>query len=161
MKQTMHSDQDTDNMASYTKTLRIQAPPRKLYEAVSTVQGLKGWWCHNTVEKNGDITVRFSGKNFQTLKLLDPTPDKKVIWEWIAQYFPVEGTTETDEWVGTKVSFDIQANPDGSSTLLFTHIGLTPQMVCYEKCNAGWNHFLESLKSYVEQGTGTPYAEAV
>jgi len=148
-------------MASYTKTLRIQAPPRKLYEAVSTVPGLKGWWSHNTVEKNGDITVRFSGKNFQTLRLLDPTPDKKVIWEWIAQYFPVEGTTQTDEWVGTRVSFDIQVNPDGSSTLLFTHIGLTPQVACYGICNAGWNHALESLKSYVEQGTGTPYSGTV
>jgi uncharacterized protein YndB with AHSA1/START domain len=147
----------SDNMTSYTKTLRIQAPPRKLFEVISTVQGLKGWWCHNTVEKNGDITVRFSGENFQTLRLMDPIPDKKVIWEWTAQYFPVEGTTQTDEWVGTRVSFDIQANPDGSSTLSFTHIGLTPQLVCYEKCNAGWNHSLESLKSYVEHGTGTPY----
>jgi hypothetical protein len=42
-------------MASYTKTLRIQAPPRKLYEAVSTFQGLKGWWRHNTVEKKRDL----------------------------------------------------------------------------------------------------------
>ena len=148
----------SDNIASYTKTLRVQAPPRKLYEAVSTVQGLKGWWCHNTVEKNGDITVRFSGENFQTLRLMDPTPDKKIIWEWTAQCFPVEGTTQTDEWVGTKVSFDIQANPDGSSTLLFTHIGLTPQLVCYEKCSAGWNHFLESLRAFCETGGGTPYS---
>jgi len=148
----------SDNMASYTKTLRVQAPPRKLYEAVSTVQGLKGWWCHNTVEKNGDITVRFSGENFQTLRLMDPTPDKKVIWEWTAQYFPVEGTTQTDEWVGTRVAFDIQANPDGSSTLSFTHIGLTPQLVCYEKCNAGWNYFLESLRAFCETDRGTPYS---
>ena len=51
MKQTIHTDQETDNMPSYTKTLLIQARPRKLYEAVTTVQGLKGWWCHNTVEK--------------------------------------------------------------------------------------------------------------
>ena len=148
----------SENMASYTKTLRIQAPPRTLYEAVSTVQGLKGWWCDNTDAENGDITVRFSGENLQTLRLMDPTPDKKVIWEWIAQYFPVEGTTQTDEWVGTRVSFEIQANPDGSSTLVFTHIGLTPQLVCYGKCSAGWNHFLENLRAFCETGRGTPYS---
>jgi hypothetical protein len=56
------------------------------------------------------------------------------------------------------VSFEIRANPDGSSTLFFTHIGLTPQLVCYDKCDAGLNHFLESLKDYLEQGTGTPYS---
>jgi uncharacterized protein YndB with AHSA1/START domain len=157
-QRTIHSDQDSGTMPSYTKTLLIQAPPRKLYEAVSTVRGLKGWWSDNTVADNGGITVRFSGKNFQTLRLLDPSPDKKATWEWIAQYFPLEGTTQTDEWVGTRVSFDIEASPDGSSTLVFTHIGLTPQLICYPMCNAGWNHFLESLRAYCETGRGTPYA---
>ena len=157
MKQTVHSDQGTDNMASYTKSLRIQAPPRKLYEAVSTVQGLKGWWSDNTDVENGDITVRFSGKNFQTLRLLDITPEKTVVWDWIAQYIPQEGTTQTDEWVGTRVSFEIRANPDGSSVLSFTHIGLTPQLICYGKCVGGWDHYLKSLQAYCETGRGTPY----
>jgi uncharacterized protein YndB with AHSA1/START domain len=149
-------NQESSNIASYTKTQHIQVSPRKLYEAVSTVSGIKGWWSRDVVAKNGDITVRFGEKNFQTLRLLQPCPDKKVVWEWIAQYFPVEGTTRTDEWVGTRVSFDIQENLDGSSTLVFTHSGLTPQLVCYGKCNAGWDHFLGSLKSYVEKGKGTP-----
>ncbi len=145
-------------MEGYTRTLPIQAPPHKVYEAVTTVSGVKGWWSDNTVADNGGITVRFSGKNFQTLRLLDPAPGKKATWEWIAQYFPLEGTTQTDEWVGTRVSFNIQANPDGSSTLVFTHIGLTPQLFCYDKCDAGWNHFLVSLRAYCETGRGTPYA---
>jgi uncharacterized protein YndB with AHSA1/START domain len=156
MNQAKQINQESSNIASYTKTQDIQASPRELYEAVTTVPGIKGWWSHDVVAKSGDITVRFGEKNFQTLRLLQPSPDKKVVWEWIAQYFPVEGTTQTDEWVGTRVSFDIQANLDGSSTLIFTHAGLTPQLVCYDKCNAGWNHFLGSLKGYLEHGTGTP-----
>jgi uncharacterized protein YndB with AHSA1/START domain len=156
MNQSRQSNQESSNTASYTKTQDIQASPRELYAAVTTVPGIKGWWSHDVVEKNGDITVRFSEKNFQTLRLLNLSPDKKVVWEWIAQYFPVEGTTQTDEWVGTRVSFDIQANRDGSSTLIFTHAGLTPQLACHGKCNAGWNHSLGSLKGYLEQGTGTP-----
>lgn len=40
MKQTEHSGQDSGITASYTKTLAIQAPPRKVYEAVTTVPGL-------------------------------------------------------------------------------------------------------------------------
>jgi uncharacterized protein YndB with AHSA1/START domain len=119
MTQTEHSDA----MASYTRTMPIQASPHDVYDAVTTVQGLKGWWSDNTVEDDGTITVRFSGENFQTLRLVDPTPDKSVAWEWIAQHFPVEGTSQTDEWVGTQVSFDIRANPDGSSTLVFSTTG--------------------------------------
>ncbi len=155
MTRTEHSDHDSDDMASYTRTLLIQASPHGLYEAVTTVPGLKGWWTDNIVADNGDITVRFGGEDFQTLRLVDLTPDKSVVWEWIAQYFPFEGT-RTDEWVGTRVSFDIQANPDGSSTLVFTHNGLTPHVACYGQCSAGWNHCLGSLTRYLEQGTGTP-----
>ena len=89
--------------------------------------------------------MRFGGANFQTLRLADLTPDRRVVWEWIAQYFPVEGTSQTDEWVGTRVSFAIEANPDGSSTLTFTHDGLTPRVVCYGLCDAGWTRCLRSL----------------
>jgi uncharacterized protein YndB with AHSA1/START domain len=156
MNQAKQSNQMSNNLASYTKTQIIHATPHKLYEGVTTVPGIKRWWSHDVVAKNGDITVRFGEKNFQTLRLSNLSPDKTVVWEWMAQYFPVEGTAQTDEWVGTRVSFDIEANLDGSSTLIFTHVGLTPQLVCYGKCNAGWDHFLGSLKAYLEHGTGTP-----
>jgi uncharacterized protein YndB with AHSA1/START domain len=157
MNQPKHSDHvSSRNIASYTKTQNIHTSPHELYKAVTSVPGIKHWWSNDVVANNGDITVRFGEKNFQTLRLLNLSPDKKVVWEWIAQYFPIEGTPKTDEWVGTRVSFDIQANLDGSCTLIFTHLGLTPQLVCYDKCNAGWNHFLESLKGYLENGTGTP-----
>lgn len=56
--------------------------------------------------------------------------------------------------------FDIQANPDGSSTFLFTHIGLTPQLVCYGKCNAGWNHFPERTLSAATARTLADIVEA-
>jgi uncharacterized protein YndB with AHSA1/START domain len=156
MNQAKQSNLESSNTASYTKTQDIQASPHELYDAVSTASGIKGWWSHDVIAKDADITVRFGEKNFQTLRLSTLSPDNEVVWEWTAQYFPVEGTTQTDEWVGTRVSFDIQANLDGSSTLVFTHSGLTPQLACYSKCNAGWNHSLGSLKAYLEQGTGTP-----
>ena len=149
--------QSSHTADSFTRTLRIQASPRALYAAVTTVQGLQGWWSHDTVASDGEVTVRFGGGNFQTLRLVDLIPDRRVVWEWIAQYFPVEGTSQTDEWVGTRVSFEIEAHPDGSSTLTFTHDGLTPQVACYGLCNPGWTRCLGSLTGYLEKGIGTPY----
>ncbi len=146
-----------DTMDSYTKTLHIHASPQKLYQAITTIVGLKSWWTENTVMNNYNITFGFSDGVFQTMRLLEATPDKKVVWECIAQYFPVKGTDQTDEWVGTRVLFTIQANQDETTTLVFTHYGLTPQVVCYDQCNEGWDHFLESLKRFVEQGKGMPY----
>ncbi len=159
MTQVNHGSQDGDTTDSYTKTMRIQAPPRTVYEAVTTVSGLEGWWSNDTFSKNGEITVRF-GEIFQTLKLRDLAPDKNVVWEFTEHYLPLEGTTQTDDWVGTSASFDIQPNSDGSSSLVFTHVGLTPQLDCYDECFAGWNLYLESLKQYIEHGTGTPFTGA-
>jgi len=147
----------SDTMDSYTKTLLIHASPQKLYQALTTVEGLKSWWTESTVMTNDDITFEFSDGVFQTMRRVDSLPDKKVVWECIAQHFPVKGTTQTDEWVGTRVSFALQANQNDSSILVFTHRGLTPQLVCYDQCHEGWDHFLESLKRFLEQGTGTPY----
>ncbi len=155
MTQTPHDNQKGDGMESYTNTLRIQASAHDLYEAVTTAPGIKGWWMSNTVASGDEITVRWGDDGFSTLRLVDCVPDKRVGWEWIAQNYPVEGTTQTDEWVGTKVSFAIQANDNGSSTLVFTHQGLTPQLVCYDQCHMGWNYALASLKRYLEEGTGT------
>jgi uncharacterized protein YndB with AHSA1/START domain len=158
--QAARNDQMEGTMESYTKTIRIHAPAHKVYDAVTTVPGIKGWWSEDTSEHNGEYTIRFGGDNFQTMRLVGPVPDKRVTWEWIAQYFPVGGTTQTDEWVGTSVSFDIQANDDGTSALVFTHQGLTPHAVCYDMCTNGWNYYMESLRRYVEEGAGTPFSNA-
>ncbi len=41
--------------------------------------------------------------------------------------------------------------------LSFVHKGLTPDLNCYEICDAGWTHFIiNSLKQYLETGTGNP-----
>ena len=147
-----------DTVDSYTKTLLIHASPQKLYQALTTAVGLKSWWTENTVMNNDEITFGFSENVFQTMRRVDALPDKNVVWECIAQHFPVKGTTQTDEWVGTRVSFALQATQNDSSTLVFTHHGLTPQLVCYDQCHEGWDHFLESLKRFLERGTGTPYS---
>ena len=134
----------------------MQASPHAVYEAVTTGAGVRDWWSsHTTDATNGEITVRFGGEDFHTLRLLNLTPDKHVVWEWIAQYFPVPGTSQTDEWVGTRVLFDIHANPDGSSTLHFMHAGLTPHVACYNLCEPGWNNALGNLQRFLEHGVRT------
>ena len=35
--------------------------------------------------------------------------------------------------------------------------GFPASSACYEECVGGWKHFLGSLKTYLETGTGTPH----
>ena len=61
------------------------------------------------------------------------------------------------EWVGTRIVFQISdAHPFGT-WLRVHHLGLVPQLSCYNQCEAEWDHFLQSIKSYVEHGQGMPF----
>lgn len=155
MTPTQQADRANTNQAGFTRTIHIQAAPNDVDDAVTTVPGIQGWRSRDTAG-DGGITVRFGGGMFQTLRLAELTRGEHAAREWTAQSFPIEGTPHTDEWVGTNVSFDIQAHADGSSLLVFAHRGLTPRLECYGLCNAGWTVALASLQRFVEDGAGTP-----
>ena len=54
-----------------------------------------------------------------------------------------------EEWLGSKLMFDIKENSDGSQ-IDFIHEGLGPQLICHDVCVEGWDHFFgNSLKDYV------------
>jgi hypothetical protein len=60
------------------------------------------------------------------------------------------------DWVGTRPTFTITPVDRDASELQFRHHGLTPELDCIEQCTRGWDHFLESLREYVEVGRGMP-----
>jgi tartrate dehydratase alpha subunit/fumarate hydratase class I-like protein len=79
----------------------------------------------------------------------------RVVWESVTP----EGTTptaHTEEWLGTRMEFDIVPNGTGTE-LRFRHAGLTPQLECWDVCVAAWTYFLASIQTLAETGTGTPF----
>jgi uncharacterized protein YndB with AHSA1/START domain len=147
-------------MDSYTKKLHIKSPIKKVYEAISTQQGVAGWWTQEVemdTRVGGVMTVRFDGGTYVTMKIRAATDNQEVMWGCTSQYFKIKGTPRTDEWVGTTIRFHLEDGGDGTTTLIFTHEGLTSALYCYQECVAGWDYFLASLKSYLEERKGTPY----
>jgi hypothetical protein len=44
-----------------------------------------------------------------------------------------------------------------ATELTFTHIGLTPQVECFDQCEKGWDYFIgESLYKLITEGAGLP-----
>jgi hypothetical protein len=43
--------------------------------------------------------------------------------------------------------------------LIFTHDGFAQVDEAYEQIRGNWEYFLDSLKSYLETGKGTPYVK--
>jgi uncharacterized protein YndB with AHSA1/START domain len=122
--------------------------PAAVYKALTTLDGLSGWW---TTQTGGDgnvggvIEFRF-GLGEIDMKVLELIPDQRVVWEVIA------GPTE---WLGTTVSFDIAQ--EGDWTLVrFKHKGWKEQVDFMHHCSTKWGVFLLSLKSFLETGKGAP-----
>lgn len=132
----------------------IKAPVSKVYAALSTVEGVAGWWTQQTSGSSkvgGTIGVRFhspDGKEIGAMKMEVGAlePNKKVQWRF---------TSGPEEWVGTEVVYDL--HQDGDYTIvLFGHKHWRESDEFMSHCSMKWATFLLSLRELVETGNGRP-----
>jgi len=122
----------------------------QVYAALTTIDGLAGWWTTDTREVDGVLQFRFGPPGGFDMSVLELVPGKLVRWE------VVDGPAE---WIGTTVRFDL-TQTDGYTIVLFAHEGWTvpvegPVEFMYH-CSTKWATFLVSLKQLVETGRGAP-----
>ena len=126
----------------------IKAPVADVYAALTTIDGLAGWWASETTGDAGNsgiIQFRFVAGGFD-MKVVDLQPAKRVAWE------VVDGP---EEWVGTEVVWNLAQ--DGEYTIvLFEHRGWREPVEFMHHCSTKWALFLMSLKDLVETGIGAP-----
>jgi hypothetical protein len=128
--------------------------PNDAYKALSTIEGLSAWWTNDTQGESkvgGVIQFRFGNTGGFDMKVLELDPAKRVLWQ------VVDGP---EEWIGTKVGFELKQ--DGDFTIvLFKHQGWKEPTESMHHCSTKWGVFLMSLKSLVETGKGAPYPSDV
>ena len=124
------------------------ASPEDVYAALTTIEGLSGWWTRDTTgqtDVDGAITFRFVPGGFD-MKVVELVPGKRVLWE------VSEGPAE---WLGTQVSFDL-SQVDDYTIVLFEHRGWAEPVEFMYHCSTKWASYLLSLKQLVETGQGAP-----
>ena len=127
--------------------------PDDVYNALTTIEGLSGWWTNDTRGESkvaGVIQFRFGARGID-IKVLDLRPAKRVLWQ------VVDGP---EEWLGTKVSFDIQQNDDWT-IVLFKHAGWKEPVEFMHHCSTKWAVFLLSLKSLLETDKGASWPNEI
>lgn len=141
-------------MVDIIHRISIKAPLADVYAALSTVEGVAGWWTKETSGESkpgGSVQVLFrspAGKEvgkmqFEVTKL---TPDEGVHWRF--QSGPAE-------WIGTDVTFSLSRA--GEDTLvLFGHNHWREAVEFTAHCSMKWATFLLSLRDFVETGKGKP-----
>ncbi|MGF1611674.1 MAG: SRPBCC domain-containing protein [Kiloniellales bacterium] len=128
--------------------------PNDAYRALSTLEGLSAWWTNETQgesEVGGVIQFRFGANGGFDMKVLELDPAKRVLWQ------VVDGP---EEWIGTKVGFELRQDSD-YTIVLFKHEGWKEPIEFMHHCSTKWALFLMSLKSLVEIGKGAPHPNDV
>jgi len=150
-------------MKHFQKNYFFSVPVSIVYQAITTQEGIRGWWtatCDVGTKIGPQSTFRF-GRTYNKMSIESLISNKEVHWRCIEQYHhSPDQLARTDEWIATLVVFRLVSQTPTTTLLQFEHIGLVPELECYEICNDGWEHFIgNSLKSFVENGSGTPYRE--
>lgn len=145
----------------YTKSILVSADANAAFDAVT--EGIEFWWTRpdQPLCKIGD-RAKFTfppGNSYWTFELTRLDRPSRAEWTCVEARHIHEGQPKEieQEWLGTKVNWTI-APDDHGTKIEIKHTGLTPELYCYDVCQAGWDlFFLGSLKDYLDTGTGSPH----
>lgn len=135
--------------AGYARKLAIHAQTEEVFRAIATLEGLRRWWTTTvtgSAAPGGTLRFGFAGLDEQIVMHVDAVrPPSAITWSCTAH-------TRDDEWTGSVVCFQLADREPQACDLDFRHTAIDRTLVA-----AGWDHFLASLASYAERGTGSPY----
>lgn len=141
----------TDTKSIFHRLL-IKAPVEKVYHALTTQEGLAGWWTPDTVARPeaGSISrFAFGPDYFKEMEVITLEPYSLIKWRCIKAF---------EDWIGTTLTFELEPHQKGC-TLLFHHDGWEAYTPEFASCSFDWALFFRSLKFLCETGKGFPYPE--
>ena len=132
--------------------IRIHASPERIYRALTTADGIHGWWTRDAdldeaVGGRGEFRF-YGGKGVTTVRIAELDRPRRVGWTTVASNAP-------GGWVGTTITFDLRAKGDDTIVTL-AHRGFAEPSDGFALVNTGWAYYLVSLQQYLETGEGAP-----
>jgi hypothetical protein len=142
------------NQQNYSTSINVNTTIKEVQRGISNVSE---WWTKNfegnANRLNDKFTVRF-GKTFVDFNIREFIPDKKIVWSVTDCY--LDWLNNKKEWNSIEIVWEISGN--GKSTKInMTHVGLVPEVECYNDCRKGWDFYVnESLFKLLTEGKGIP-----
>ncbi len=141
--------------SNFTATISVDQAPEQVFNAINNIPG---WWSENVIGKTDELGsvfyYEFRDIHRGTFHITEFEPGKKIVWHVLQNYFNF--VTDTTEWTGTDIVFEITKNGD-KTELTFTHVGLNPAEECYAVCSDAWGLYIKhSLFDLITTGKGDP-----
>ncbi|WP_434444574.1 SRPBCC family protein [Lentzea sp. E54] len=140
---------------SYSTSYAVEKSPDEVFAAVLDV---RAWWTGEIEgladEVGAEFTYRHPPQHYSRQRVTALEPGRRVVWQVTDS--DLSFVSEPAEWTGSEIVFDIVPAGDGAE-LRFTHVGLVPDVECFDACSAGWSHYVNgSLRSLITTGQGLP-----
>jgi uncharacterized protein YndB with AHSA1/START domain len=151
MNNLTESDESTvnDKLADLSKEIQITAPARRVFQSLSTAEGLGKWWSYNTSGPNwddGEVVLKWPKNGHEArVRLSEMKAPTFVEWS-VIEHRPMK------EWNGTAIRFSLEEAGSGETKVILQHLGLTAECECYEACSNAWGYLVRQLKKLLEQG---------
>jgi len=138
----------------YKCTVNAKVSAEEAYRKVASVSA---WWNQRSTgkaQKVGDTFRVDFGETWVNFEIVEAVPNKRVVWH--VTDCNLHSFKDRKEWKDTRVVWDLTA-ADDTTTITMTHAGLTPEVECFNACQAGWNfHVGESLLKLLTENHGVP-----
>ncbi len=134
--------------------LHIKAPPSKVFWALTTQEGLAGWWSTDLKVEGGlgaVIHFHFVADFNPDMEVTALEEDQLIGWKCIGGH---------DNWLEDTFSFELRPSA-GATDLMFEQAyarELSDEI--YGNYNFNWGYYIGSLKELCETGIGKPYPAA-
>jgi hypothetical protein len=141
------------NKQDFTTTIVVEQTPEQVFNAINNP---RAWWSGEITGSTGKLNDEFtySYKEFHLSKqrIVEMIPDQKVVW--LVTESQINYAEDKREWADTKISFEI-SELDNKTQLRFTHLGLVPEIECFDSCSNAWSQLIQqSLFSLITAGKG-------
>ena len=91
-------------MKHFQQSILIEASPAAVYAALTTPEGLRGWWSEDCDVEGDTIHMRF-GQIQKDLRVESAQPGREV--RWLCSSAAGESVC-TEDWVGTQPAFHLR-----------------------------------------------------
>lgn len=138
-------------MATIYHQVEIKAPVGRVYEALSSAEGIGTWWDRQTPNPTDrDLVLEHHPgpeHGVVRLRVAELIPNKRVEWECISTH---PETSPASAWSGTHFIFELTGRGGPATTLDFRQTGYPDGSAFLGSNNFAWGQVLQNLKQVVE-----------